>query len=133
MALKAREAAIRLLSDRIPTRAHRHEREDPRVLECDREAADQLRAEMGLLRERLASTRQMMNDYRAGAGTTAPRQPRPGAGPMRARADGWPAPCGPASSSGRTRLAGTPGAAQRFCRSVPDTARLATPARGVET
>jgi hypothetical protein len=36
-----------------------------RVLDCDREAADQLRAEMGLLRDRLASTRQMMNDYRA--------------------------------------------------------------------
>jgi hypothetical protein len=35
------------------------------ILDCDREAADQLRTEMDSLRERLASTRQMMNDYRS--------------------------------------------------------------------
>jgi hypothetical protein len=35
-----------------------------RILDTDREAAEQLRAEMDSLRGRLASTRQMMNDYR---------------------------------------------------------------------
>jgi hypothetical protein len=36
-----------------------------RILDSDREAADQIRAEMDSLRGRLASTRQMMNDYRS--------------------------------------------------------------------
>lgn len=36
-----------------------------RVLECDREAADQLRAEMDALRVRLAGTRRMMDEYRS--------------------------------------------------------------------
>jgi hypothetical protein len=40
------------------------------ILDCDREAADQLRAEMNSLRERLASTRQMMNEYRSSRGGT---------------------------------------------------------------
>lgn len=66
VALKAREGAIRLLVGSDPSaRPPDMNARICRVLECDREAADQLRAEMGLLRERLASTRQMMNDYRA--------------------------------------------------------------------
>jgi hypothetical protein len=67
-ALKAREVAIRLLVGSDPNaRPPDMNARIRRVLECDREAADQLRAEMGLLRERLASTRQMMNEYRAGS------------------------------------------------------------------
>jgi hypothetical protein len=36
-----------------------------RILDTDREAADQLRSEMDSLRGRLANTRQMMNEYRS--------------------------------------------------------------------
>ena len=36
-----------------------------RILDSDREAAEQLRTEMDSLRGRLASTRQMMNGYRS--------------------------------------------------------------------
>jgi len=36
-----------------------------RILDSDREAADQLRVEMQSLRERLAGTRQLMDDYRS--------------------------------------------------------------------
>jgi hypothetical protein len=66
VALKAREAAIHLLvgsdpSSRPPDMNARLRR----ILDNDREAADQLRAEMDSLRGRLASTRQMMNDYRS--------------------------------------------------------------------
>jgi hypothetical protein len=55
-ALKAREAAIRFLVGSDPsTRPPDMNARIRRVLECDREAADQLRAEMGSLRERLAA------------------------------------------------------------------------------
>jgi hypothetical protein len=65
VALKAREAAIRLLAGSDPnTRPPDMVGRIRRVLECDREAADQLRTEMNSLRVRLASTRQMMSDYR---------------------------------------------------------------------
>jgi hypothetical protein len=65
-ALRAREAAIRLLvgsdaKERTPDLNARLRR----ILDCDREAADQLRTEMDSLRGRLATTRQMMDDYRS--------------------------------------------------------------------
>ncbi len=64
-ALKARESAIRFLAGSDPsTRPPDMNARLRRILEFDREAADQLRMEMGSLRERLASTRQMMKDYR---------------------------------------------------------------------
>lgn len=66
IALKAREAAISLLVGSDPkTRPPDMNARLRRILDCDREAADQLRAEMDSLRVRLATTRQMMNDYRA--------------------------------------------------------------------
>jgi hypothetical protein len=65
VALKAREGAIRFLIGSDPkTRPPDMNARLRRILDCDREAADQLRAEMDSLRDRLASTRQMMNDYR---------------------------------------------------------------------
>ena len=64
-ALKARENAIRLLVGSDPnTRPPDMIGRIRRVLECDREAADQLRAEMDSLRVRLAGTRKMMDEYR---------------------------------------------------------------------
>jgi hypothetical protein len=64
-ALKAREGAIRLLVASDPrSRPPDMNARIRQILDCDREAADQLRAEMDSLRERLASTRQMMNSYR---------------------------------------------------------------------
>lgn len=66
IALKARETAISLLVGSDPTtRPPDMNARLRRILDCDREAADQLRAEMESLRGRLASTRQMMDDYRA--------------------------------------------------------------------
>jgi hypothetical protein len=66
VALKAREAAIRLLAGSDPkTRPPDLNARLRQILDCDREAADQLRAEMESLRGRLATTRQMMNDYRS--------------------------------------------------------------------
>jgi hypothetical protein len=65
VALKAREAAICFLVGSDPkTRPPDMNASLRRILDCDREAADQLRAEMDSLRERLASTRRMMNSYR---------------------------------------------------------------------
>jgi hypothetical protein len=65
IALKARENAIRLLVGSDPnTRPPDMIGRIRRVLECDREAADQLRAEMDSLRVRLAGTRRMMDEYR---------------------------------------------------------------------
>ena len=63
-ALKAREAALMLLvrtdpKDRPPDLNARLRR----ILDRDREAADQLRIEMDQLRERLAGTRELMNSY----------------------------------------------------------------------
>jgi molecular chaperone GrpE (heat shock protein) len=72
VALKAREAAIRFLVGSDPkTRPPDMNARLRRILDCDREAADQLRAEMNALRERLASTRQMMDDYRNSRATSA--------------------------------------------------------------
>ena len=66
VALKARENAIKLLAASDPkTRPPDMNARIRQILDCDREAADQLRAEMDSLRDRLASTRQMMNDYRS--------------------------------------------------------------------
>ena len=66
VALKARENAIKLLVASDPkTRPPDMNARIRQILDCDREAADQLRAEMDSLRDRLASTRQMMNDYRS--------------------------------------------------------------------
>jgi hypothetical protein len=63
-ALKAREAALTLLvrqdsKDRPPDLNARLRR----ILDRDREAADQLRIEMEQLRERLADTREIMNNH----------------------------------------------------------------------
>ena len=64
-ALKAREVAIRLLVGSDPSaRPQDMNARIRRVLECDREATDQLRTEMEGLRTRLAGTRQLMDDYR---------------------------------------------------------------------
>jgi TolA-binding protein len=64
-ALKAREAAMHLLVGSDPnSRPPDMNARLRRILDSDREAADQLRSEMDSLRGRLASTRQMMNDYR---------------------------------------------------------------------
>jgi hypothetical protein len=66
VALKAREAAIHLLVGSDPKlRPPDMNARLRQILDCDREAADQLRAEMDSLRGRLASTRQMINDYRS--------------------------------------------------------------------
>ena len=75
VALKAREAAIHLLVESDPaTRPPDMNARLRKILDCDREAADQLRAEMDSLRGRLASTRQMMNDAR-GSGRGRDRVP----------------------------------------------------------
>jgi len=63
-ALKAREAALMLLlrtdsKERPPDLNARLRR----ILDRDREAADQLRIEMDQLRERLAGTREIMNSH----------------------------------------------------------------------
>jgi hypothetical protein len=66
-ALKAREAAIRLIVGSDPkTRPPDLNARMRRILESDRAAAEHLRTEMDALRERLASTRQMMNEVRSG-------------------------------------------------------------------
>jgi hypothetical protein len=71
-ALKAREAAMHFLVGSDPNaRPPDMNARLRRILDCDREAADQLRAEMNALRERLASTRQMMDDYRNSRATSA--------------------------------------------------------------
>jgi hypothetical protein len=72
-ALKAREAALRFLvrtdaSTRPPDLNARLRK----ILDRDREAAEQLRIEMNSLRERLAGTRQLMNTYRQRPGATGP-------------------------------------------------------------
>lgn len=66
VALKAREAAMHFLVGSDPTtRPPDMNARLRRILDCDREAADELRTEMDSLRDRLAGTRQMMNDYRS--------------------------------------------------------------------
>jgi hypothetical protein len=66
VALKAREVAISLLVGSDPrSRPPDMNARIRRILESDHEAADQLRLEMDSLRGRLATTRQMMNDYRS--------------------------------------------------------------------
>jgi len=65
-ALKAREASIRLLVGSDPKRRPPDmNARIRRILDSDRAAADYLRTEMDALRERLANTRQMMNDFRS--------------------------------------------------------------------
>ena len=65
VALKAREAAMHLLVESDPAkRPPDMNARLRRILDSDREAADQLRVEMQSLRERLAGTRQLMDDYR---------------------------------------------------------------------
>ena len=65
-ALKAREAAMHFLVGSDPNaRPPDMNARLRRILDSDRQAAEQLRAEMDSLRGRLASTRQMMNDYRS--------------------------------------------------------------------
>lgn len=71
LALKAREVAISMLVGADPkSRPPDMNARLRQILDCDREAADQLRAEMDSLRERLASTRQMMNNYRSSRRTS---------------------------------------------------------------
>jgi hypothetical protein len=67
-ALKAREAALRnLLSTDAGSRPPDLNARLRRVYERDGEAASQLRVEMDALRGRLASTRQLVDDYSAAA------------------------------------------------------------------
>jgi len=64
-ALKAREAALRLLVGTDPTvRPPDLNARLRRILDRDREAAEELRTEMDSLRGRLAETRQLMDSYR---------------------------------------------------------------------
>jgi hypothetical protein len=65
-ALRAREAAMHFLVGSDPSaRPPDMNARLRRILDSDREAAEQLRTEMDSLRGRLASTRQMMNNYRS--------------------------------------------------------------------
>ncbi len=71
-ALKAREAALQFLVRTDPkTRPPDLNARLRRILDRDREAADQLRTEMASLRERLANTRRMMNTTRDSSRATA--------------------------------------------------------------
>jgi hypothetical protein len=87
-ALKAREAAIRFLVGSDPTtRPADMNARLRRILEFDSEAADQLRTEMGSLRERLAGTRQIMNNYRRSRrGSEGGRESTPEPAPERGAA-----------------------------------------------
>jgi hypothetical protein len=72
-ALKAREAALRFLVRTDPsTRPPDLNKRLRRILDRDREAADQMRIEMDALRERLADTRQMMHVHRGRIGAAGP-------------------------------------------------------------
>jgi hypothetical protein len=63
-ALKAREAAIRLLVGSDPRkRPPDMNARLRRILDTDRAAAEQLRTEMDALRDRLADTRQLMRTH----------------------------------------------------------------------
>jgi hypothetical protein len=69
-ALKAREAALRfLVQTDIASRPADLNARLRRILERDREAAEQLRIEMDSLRGRLASTRQLMHTYNSRTGS----------------------------------------------------------------
>jgi len=72
-ALKAREAALRFLvrTDSAARPADLNARLR-RILDRDREAAEQLRIEMDSLRGRLANTRQLMHAYSSRPGSTGP-------------------------------------------------------------
>lgn len=66
VALRAREVAMHLLVGSDPNaRPPDMNARLRRILDSDREAAEQIRTEMDSLRGRLASTRQMMNNYRS--------------------------------------------------------------------
>lgn len=67
-ALKARAAALRFLLQTDPqTRPPDMNARIRRILDRDVEASEQLRHEMDALRERLASTRQLVDSYSATA------------------------------------------------------------------
>lgn len=69
VAIKARQAALRLIVATDPSERPPDLNARLRViLDRDREAADQLRADMDAIRERMAGTRQMINVYGARAG-----------------------------------------------------------------
>lgn len=64
-ALRAREAALKFLLHQDPkTRPSDLNARLRRVLERDRDAAEALRVEMDMLRERLAGTRELMDKYK---------------------------------------------------------------------
>ncbi len=72
-ALREREAALRLLLQTDPkTRPPDMNARLRRILDRDRDAAEALRAEMELLRERLADTRQLARNYSRGVQPVAP-------------------------------------------------------------
>lgn len=72
-ALKAREAALRfLVRTDVATRAPDLNARLRRILDRDREAAEQLRMEMDSLRGRLAGTRQLMHAYGPRTGPIGP-------------------------------------------------------------
>ena len=63
-ALQARQAALRLIVQTDPkTRAPDLNARLRRILDCDREAAVQLRADMDAIRDRMAGTRDLMHTY----------------------------------------------------------------------
>jgi hypothetical protein len=65
-ALKAREIAIhQLVASGVKRRPPDTSARLRRILDNDKAVAEHLKTEMDALRERLADTRQMMNDYRS--------------------------------------------------------------------
>lgn len=63
-ALQARQAALRFLVQTDPkTRPPDLNARLRRILDCDREAAVQLRADMDAIRDRMAGTRDLMQTY----------------------------------------------------------------------
>ena len=76
-ALKAREVALRsLLQMDAKSRPPDLNARIRRVLDRDREAAEHLRQDMEALRERLASTRQLVNNYRASVRSSGHARPQ---------------------------------------------------------
>jgi hypothetical protein len=72
-ALKARQAALRFLVETDPKERPSDLNARLRIiLDRDREAADQLRADMDSIRERMAGTRQLMDTYGGRTGAIGP-------------------------------------------------------------
>ncbi len=114
-ALKAREAALRFLVRTDPkTRPPDLNARLRRILDRDREAADQLRTEMASLRERLANTRRMMNTTRDPSRSTGAGRSPSGSAPQ---------------VRGRTRLVDCRSPAQA-CETCADTPNGRSGARG---